>query len=235
MQDLNWGAAGGVTRQSMASSVAARILQVLHSNQADSGTILPPERRLAEELGVSRTTVREAISELALRGVVQRRHGSGTVLRVATAEAKSMLDRLASQDQNMSDIVDFRLSLEPQIAAMAAVRRTDADLIVLENICKTNPLELDQEGSYSLDYQFHLALATATQNHLILTLSQSMYEWIAVARKQIHSTRNGRDTSFNGHVKIFEAVVAGDDTRAQIEMRTHIEGASQVAIPSKIK
>lgn len=146
-----------------------------------------------------------------------------------------MLDRLASQDQNMSDIVDFRLSLEPQIAAMAAVRRTDADLIVLENICKTNPLELDQEGSYSLDYQFHLALATATQNHLILTLSQSMYEWIAVARKQIHSTRNGRDTSFNGHVKIFEAVVAGDDTRAQIEMRTHIEGASQVAIPSKIK
>lgn len=235
MQDLNWGAAGGVARQSMVSSVAARILQVLHSNQADSGTTLPPERRLAEELGVSRTTVREAISELALRGVVQRRHGSGTVLRVATTEARSMLDRLASQGQNMSDIVDFRLSLEPQIAAMAAVRRTDADLIVLESICKTNPLELDQEGSYSLDYQFHLALATATQNHLILTLSQSMYEWIAVARKQIHSTRNGRDTSFTGHVKIFEAVVAGDEARAQTEMRTHIEGASQVVMASKVE
>jgi GntR family transcriptional repressor for pyruvate dehydrogenase complex len=139
-----------------------------------------------------------------------------------------MLDRLASQGPDMSDIVDFRLSLEPQIAALAAGRRTDADLIVLEGICRTNPLELDQEGSYSLDYQFHVALATATQNQLILTLSQSMYEWIAVARRQIHSTRNGRDTSFSGHLKIFEAVAAGDAERAQTEMRTHIQGASEV-------
>ena len=228
MQDLNWDVAGGVVRQSMSSSVAARILQVLHSNQADAGTALPPERRLAEDLGVSRTTVREAISELALRGVVQRRHGSGTVLRVATVEAQSMLERLARQGRDMTDIVDFRLSLEPQIAALAASRRTDSDLIVLEDICKTNPLELDQESSYLLDYQFHLALSTATQNHLILTLSQSMYEWIAVARKKIHSTRNGRDTSFSGHLKIFEAVAAGDAEQAQTKMRTHIQGASEV-------
>lgn len=144
-----------------------------------------------------------------------------------------MLDRLANQGQDMSDIVDFRLSLEPQIAALAAVRRTDADMIVLEDICKTSPLELDQEGSYSLDHQFHLALSTATQNHLILTLSQSMYEWIAIARKQIHSTRDGRDTSFSGHLKIFEAVAAGDAARARTEMRTHIECASEVEIPSR--
>ena len=228
MPAINWGATGRVAQQSKSSSVAARILHVLHSANAGAGTPLPPERRLAEILGVSRTTVREAISELALRGVIQKRHGSGTVLRIPTAEAQSMMERFASQGRDMADIVDLRLSLEPEIAALAAERRTDSDLIVLGDICKTNPLELEQESSYLLDFQFHLALSTATQNHLILTLSESMYEWIAERRKLIHSTRAGRDTSFNGHLRIFEAVAAGDPARAQLEMREHIRGASEI-------
>jgi GntR family transcriptional repressor for pyruvate dehydrogenase complex len=209
-------------RMATSSTIAARILELADSGAVVPGSALPPERDLAVQLGVSRATIREAIHELTLKGVVRRRQGSGTVLLDASAAASSLLRDMSQAEREATEVIDFRSTFEPEIAGLAAGRRTESDLLVLSHHCDFDAAGVTPEESLELDQRFHEAIAAATHNHLILALSRATSEWVSDFRRQSHSTPEGRTTSLDGHRAILAAIQSGRPDHAVLLMREHV-------------
>jgi len=217
-----WASLGGVPRVATSSAIAARILELVETGEVGPGTALPPERDLATQLGVSRTTIREAIHELTLKGVVRRRQGSGTVLLSASDTAVSLLRDMSASERDATEVTDFRTTFEPQIAGLAAGRRTDSDLLLLAGHCDFEAEAVSTEESLERDQRFHEAIAAATHNHLIVALSRATSEWVSDFRRISHASPTGRATSLTGHRAILAAIDAGDSDEAARRMREHV-------------
>lgn len=213
---------GAVPRVATSSAIAARILELAGTGQVEPGAALPPERDLATQLGVSRTTIREAIHELTLKGIVRRRQGSGTILLETSAHAASLLRDMSQSERDATEVIDFRTTFEPQIAGLAAGRRTDSDLLLLAGHCDFDPLAVSTEESLERDQRFHEAIAAATHNHLIVALSRATSEWVSDFRRISHASPTGRATSLTGHRAILAAIENGDSDEAARHMREHV-------------
>ncbi|MFB8387769.1 FadR/GntR family transcriptional regulator [Microbacterium sp. NPDC055910] len=222
MSTDGWASLGVVPRMATSSAIAARILELAERGDVGPGTALPPERDLATQLGVSRTTIREAIHELTLKGVVRRRQGSGTVLLDTSSAAASLLRDMSASERDATEVIDFRTTFEPQIAGLAAGRRTDSDLLVLANHCDFDPATVSTEESLEHDQRFHEAIAAATHNHLIVSLSRATSEWVSDFRRISHASPTGRATSLTGHRAILAAIENGDSDEAARHMREHV-------------
>lgn len=222
MSGSGWDQLGELPRRATSSAIAAHILELADSGAVAKGSALPPERDLAVQLGVSRATVREAIHELTLKGVVRRRQGSGTVLLDTSSAALSLLRDMSQAEREATEVIDFRSTFEPEIAGLAAARRTESDLLLLARQCDFDPAAASPEASFELDQRFHEGIAAATHNHLILALSQATSEWVSDFRRQSHSTSEGRTTSLHGHRGILDAIRDGRTDRAALLMREHV-------------
>lgn len=222
MSSLGWDQLGSLPRVATSSAIAAQILELADSGAISPGSALPPERDLAVRLGVSRATIREAIHELTLKGVVRRRQGSGTVLLDVSSAAASLLRDMSETERDATEVIDFRSTFEPQIAGLAAERRTESDLLVLTHHCDFDAADASPEDSLESDQRFHEAIASATHNHLILALSRATSAWVSDFRRISHSSREGRTTSLAGHRAILAAIEGGDQERAARLMREHV-------------
>src|SRR4051812_38447416 len=166
------------------SSLTTDLVQALgdrvRSGQLQVGAKLPPEGAIMEEFGVSRTVVREAISRLQAAGMVQTRHGIGTFVlghgdassfRIAPAQLATLRDVIG--------VLELRMGVETESAALAAVRRTAANLQSLRSALDAfTGAVAEGRDAVGPDYQFHLEIARATQNAhyagLMATLGGSM-------------------------------------------------------------
>ncbi|HTE64525.1 MAG TPA: FCD domain-containing protein, partial [Solirubrobacteraceae bacterium] len=167
---------------------------------------LPPERDLAQHLGVSRTSVREALHELELKGLVDRRPGRGTV--VVTREsgmAASLLGHLDTSQRNLREVMDLRAAIEPPIAARAAERRTARDVERLRDLVERMASERSMAQSARLDIEFHQAIARATHNPLLVRLLGFASEWIDETRRERILSKRRRDQSITAHTEILDA------------------------------
>jgi GntR family transcriptional repressor for pyruvate dehydrogenase complex len=226
-----WEIIGDFSRASASSAIAARLLEMATSGELPIGTALPPERELALMLRVSRATLREAIHELSLKGLVSRRQGSGTVILGRSETALDLLREMTAADRTASEVVDFRSTFEPEISSLAAARRTESDMTLLAKMCDFSPEDVSAEESFGLDQRFHLAVAAATQNRLIVALGHVSSDWVADFRKVSHSTAEGRQTSLRGHRLIATAIAAADSPMAASHMRDHINEVGRIAAP----
>ena len=222
------------------SSVRARAVQVSDGLSATlermirDGTILederlPPERDLAQHLGVSRTSVREALHELELKGLVDRRPGRGTV--VVTREsgmAASLLGHLDTSQRNLREVMDLRAAIEPPIAARAAERRTARDVERLRDLVERMASERSMAQSARLDIEFHQAIARATHNPLLVRLLGFASEWIDETRRERILSKRRRDQSITAHTEILDAIVARDRAAAYDAMSRHIVAVNQL-------
>ncbi|HKD76899.1 MAG TPA: GntR family transcriptional regulator, partial [Ktedonobacterales bacterium] len=154
--------------------VAVQIEQQILLGGLRSGDRLPTERELAEQFHVSRTAVREALKTLAQKGLVDMRPGRGTIVIDGTSQALrdslGLVMRMSLSDRS-HNLVEVREILEPEIAAMAAARATEQDIAALQAAVDVMDATLhDADAFIDADNQFHLMLARATQNALILIL-----------------------------------------------------------------
>src|SRR3954447_17343310 len=115
-----------LTRTRLYEQVAEQITTWIESNGLTAGDRLPPERELAQRLGVSRATLSQALVALEVIGVVAVRHGDGTV--VTQSRTRRIVEAIRAHADRIPEIIDTRDALETKIAALAAVRRTDEDL-----------------------------------------------------------------------------------------------------------
>lgn len=215
---------------SVSAEVAAHLEQLIVSGHLQVGDRLPPERELAASLGVSRTSLREAMFELETRRMVVRQQGRGSLIAEHPAQVRELLNGLAEHDSELANAVELRDVVEPRIASLAARRAGDSDMLSLRQILDESSEALDAPESIRLDLDFHAHLALAAQNPLLVTLCSLTAEWTGRTRELSHKTRKGRRISINGHHLIYEAVLDRDEAAAAEAMEKHLQEVKDVAL-----
>lgn len=210
---------------SLTSRVVEQLTRAILGGQLAAQSLLPPERQLAEELGVSRNVVREATKILQSNGLVSIRQGIGTIVRGLSAEpVTQVLSRaLDGQPDGLLKLIEVRLPLEVEIAGLAAERRTEADLQAMTELVDAFDASLeDLDECARLDVAFHAALARATQNPVFPLMLESFAELLLENRRQ--ALKNSQTTVAAGHHRaILEAVAAREVQEARSGMRLHLE------------
>jgi GntR family transcriptional repressor for pyruvate dehydrogenase complex len=190
------------------------------------GSQLPAERDLAKQFGVSRTAVREAIKALQEKGLVDAFPGRGTFVTNGTPDSmRRSLDRLikSGEPEGRAHLVEVREILEPEIAALAAVRATDQDLAEMRDaVSVMDQARQDSDAFIEADLDFHLALAEAAGNPIVLSLIDSIVGLLRDQRLQIFRIGGGPERGQHHHRRILEAVARHDPQAARAAMQAHL-------------
>jgi len=207
--------------------IVSQIEQSIQSGQLKPGDQLPPERELAEQLGVSRTAVREAIKTLREKGLVQAYAGRGTFITKVTShpirQSFGWVTRI-DQAEGQRHLVEVREILEPEIAARAATRATAKHLATMrEAVEAMDAAGLDALSFIEADLDFHLALAEAAENPIILTLIDSIVGLLREQRMRTFEVPGGPSRGQFHHRRIFDAIERRDPGAAREAMRHHLE------------
>jgi DNA-binding FadR family transcriptional regulator len=216
-----------LSRENLYEQIAEHIQEIIAVNQLPPGTQLPPERQLAEELGVNRATVRAAIRLLEQRGMVNGKVGSGTfVVEVPASVIADSIERyLLFGEGTHKELLILREILEPSIASLATKNAMPKDLERMKS-CLDQFEEAyqrsDSDGSAIADADFHLALAEATQNKLIVAIVKALQR-VIISRLSLtmSTTLQHGETSVDIHRRIYEAVKKGERSLAQEAIRDH--------------
>jgi GntR family transcriptional regulator, transcriptional repressor for pyruvate dehydrogenase complex len=196
-----------------------------------AGDQLPAERELAVQFGVSRTAVREAMKALREKGLVEAFPGRGTFVTNETSNSIWLtFDRIIRDDQRegASHLVEVREVLEPEIAALSAVRASEEDREELRRALGIMDNAMDDPEQYiEADLDFHLALAEAAANPIILSLIDSIVGLLREQRMSIFRVPGGPDRGQYHHRRILDAIEKHDPVRARAAMREHLQQVRQ--------
>lgn len=208
------------------TAIIARINEMIRTGVLAPGDRLPPERQLAQSFGVSRNSLRQAFQALAERRIIESRHGDGTYLLCtldAALPGEAILAAIGEQRDFLRDVLEFRQLLEPQIAALAARRISPEDLDRLKVlVCDQQRAVLAGREEEAYDVEFHQLLARSVANRVIdqvLTTTQSI---LNQTRSTWLQSRERRQASVAGHLRIIDALEAGDTEAAFAAMKTHL-------------
>ncbi len=188
------------------------------------GDALPSERELAERYRVGRSSVREALRMLESRGLIESR-GSGTFViapwRNPFQEPLSLV--VAGEDVDRTQLFEVRRMLEAEAAALAARRRSLGDLELMHEATDEMEAAIDSADAYvAADIRYHLVIAEATGNRLLLHLMQAIRERLTEMFGTVFKFPGGPERSIAQHRLITQAIAAEDAERARQAMTEHI-------------
>lgn len=213
-------------RTKVYAEVASQIHRLIEDGRLKPGDRLPPERDLAEMFGVSRTSVRDAIRVLEMRGLVEPRHGEGTVIRQVPIDAivGPLASAVTASKDLTADLFDMRKMLEPPLARAAAMRATGEDLVALREIIDRQS-ERVRAGEVAIDEDtaFHYRIATAAKNQVVLRLMDVVMDLLRESRTRSLQAGGRAERSLDGHRRILAAIQGRDPDAAAHAMRVHIE------------
>jgi len=200
------------------------------------GDQLPSERELAEQFAVSRIVVREAVKALRQKGLVEILPGRGTFITNGTSGAVryslNMLMKFGATN-GASNLVEVREILEPEIAARAATRITEEFIAAMQeavNIMEVATASNNADAFVEADLDFHLALAEAAQNPIILILINSIIDLLREQRKRIGNASGGLIRGQHHHKIILDAVIKRDPDAARQAMQNHLQQVREDSI-----
>jgi len=222
--------------RNLALDVVDALVERIRTGALPMGTKLPTESAFMDEFGVSRTVVREALSKLQASGVVQTRHGVGTfVVGLGDASAFRIGPEQLATLRDVIAVLELRIGLETESAALAAARRTDANLKVMRQALDDFAAALSEgHDAVAADFTFHSEIARATQNPHFTDLIGAL-GMTAIPRSRLLEPVNPADTErlaylrwVNGeHESIYEAIAAHDAEGARAAMRTHLANSRE--------
>ena len=206
--------------------IVQQVEESIHKSVLKPGDQLPPERELAQQFGVSRTAVREAVKALREKGLAEAYPGRGTFVTDGTGYSmRQSLDRMlkVGQAEGSGFLAEVREILEPEIAALAAARADQEDLSSMrEQVAVMDSARKDPDAFIEADLDFHLALAEAAANPLILSLIDSIVGLLREQRMGIFQVEGGPERGQYHHKKILEAVEHRDPPGARDAMKAHL-------------
>ncbi len=212
--------------ESPGDKIILQIRRLITSGQLNPGDKLPPERKLAEKLGVGRTAVRDAIRKLEFYGILKTLPQSGTVVAGMGLPALEGLitDVLKLERSDFKDLVETRVILESSTARLAAQRRTEQDIIEMEQALKAYELKL-KNGNTAVeeDLLFHLKIAEASKNavlkSLMLIITPDIIKQFITYRVCDKKTEL---KALPEHRKILNAIISKDGENASVFMKEHL-------------
>lgn len=211
----------------MADRVAEILVTEIRAGRFVEGDRLPSEVVLVEQFGVSRTVVREALSRLRSLGLVEARQGSGVYVKALSGAPLQFDPALSGTRSSVIQIAEVRRALEAEVAALAASRRTSADIEAIEAAAQRLEDAVARGGDgVAEDVALHRAVADCTRNpYLISTqqyISHFMLGAIRITRANEARRKDFTDNVRAEHNAIVEAVVAGDPDRARAAAARHM-------------
>ena len=215
----------------LADDVARRVRALIEEQQLEAGMRLPAERQLAAQLGVSRNSLREALAMLVNEGVLLSRRGGGTFVRRqhepwSEQNIVQPLKTLLADDPDYSfDILEARHAIEASTAWHAAMRATDADKEKIR-LCFEATQSEDPDIASQADVRFHLAIAEASHNVVLLQTMRGFFDLLHSSVKQSRQRMYQVPPVFarltEQHQAVMEAIVAGDAEAARQAMMGHL-------------
>lgn len=217
-----------IKRTRIYEEIQKQILDLIIDKTLKPGDKLPPERKLAEELNVSRTAIREALRSLESMGYIESNVGGGTFIRSISIEnIMQPFSAVLSQDKKLLlDLIEVRLLLESEIAALCANRITDANLHEIESALKEMQSDISEGGNgIDGDNHFHNILAKAAGNAAMSYISDMCSELLDRTREATLVIPGQPEKTLEDHKLIFEAIKNKDAKAASRAMKKHLTNA----------
>ena len=220
-----------VQQEKLAQGVVRQIELLILRGLLRPGERLPSERELAERMGVSRPSLREAIAELQTRGLLDSRAGSGVFVAdmLESTFSKALIELFASHEEAVFDYVSFRRDLEGMAAEREARYGSDTDLMVIDTVYKkmeTAHSKKNPADEAALDAEFHLAIIEASHNIIMLHTMRAMFDLLKAGvfynRQQMFRQRTTRDTLLDQHRAINAAIQERDPVAARAAAEAHM-------------
>ncbi|BFH10500.1 GntR family transcriptional regulator [Paenibacillus dendritiformis] len=211
-------------KQTLVEQAIERMEELIQSESWPLDSRIPPEPELVQAFGISRNSIREAVKSLIHVGVLEARQGDGTYVC-----SKSSLNAILHHQLRKADIreaAEVRFCLEREIARLAAERRTDADLDAMRRwLSQANEaFRLGDDDAYVRhDYQFHLALAAATHNQLLVNLYSSIADAVRQSVDLFIKRSPQREKMACFHEELVDAIERQDGNAAQRLVRQLLE------------
>jgi len=213
----------------ISDQVFDQLRELIFRGEFKAGEKILTERELAEAFGVSRTSVRDAINKLVVMGLLDQKQGQGTFVRSPESKEKSLLATMVeSQGASISDLLEVRMGLECNAAAMAASRAVEKDFQFMEKSIEEMQKEVKSGRlGTEADASFHMAIAYATNNPLQVFIMKNFYDFlftgIKVNLEGLYKIPSNIDTILEQHTLIYQAIRKGNPEAAQRAMARHIK------------
>lgn len=211
----------------------ARQIERLILKKLRPGDKLPSERELAESLGVSRSSIRDAIRSLELMGMVEPRQGAGTIVCEISANslANPLANALKRKEELVNELLDFRKMLEPPLAARAATHASAEEISEMEDIlARQDKKQRQGESTIIEDSEFHYAIAMASGNSVVLKVLDILMDLLRETRERSLQIAGRPQKSLAGHRRILSAIKRRDAEAAKAAMRRHIEDIEEIVL-----
>jgi len=215
-----------VRKRDLTHSLVAGFKEMISKGELQPGQKLPPERELARQFGVNRASIRQALKALDVMGIVFQRVGDGTYLtQDASTTLRAPLDFLILVDGiTFQELFEARRIVEPELAARAALRRTDddvADLGTAVELMKANP-QMSIEELVEQDLHFHEIIWRASGNRVCQRMFSSLHR--AISRSlNVTTLLREEGAPMSEHERIFLAIQAADAEGARCRMIDHLQ------------
>lgn len=223
----------------LSTSVVDTLRQRIVEGHLRPGDKLPAESALEDEFRVSRTVIREALSRLQAAGLVEKYRGKGTyVLTRPTDHSFTAPSQEVTSHQDRLDLLDFRVGIEVEAAALAAQRRTTTQLTAIGTaLAAFGQASRKPSAAVSADFDFHRSIAVAANNRLYLDLLQSLGPtMISMPQTRLlQADQEARDTHYtrvlDEHRSVYEAIARQDAQGAAAAIRTHLSNTRTRLVP----
>lgn len=217
-------------RRRLYEQLAARLLDYVEVTGLAVGDRLPSERDLAEALQVSRASVRQATVALEVRGTLEVRHGDGIYLRSLPNDSGHLME-LMTQRHRLPAILEAREALETQLAALAAARRTEADVTVMDQALEVMAADIGADGlGEEGDRLFHEAVTRAARSPLLADFMTALAVPISETRRTSLGEPGRPPRSLRAHRRILEAIRRRDGPAARQAMRRHVKMVADIGL-----
>lgn len=216
------------------SIIAEQIVKKIRSNVYPTGSKLPPERLIAEQMGVSRPSVREAISALQIVGIVNSRPGDGNYVTDSfdSEELARQAFEVLEESESPLIVLQARKAMEIGVARVAISVAGDKEIKDIEESWRMR-YEKGMQGDYEsfLQYgkSFHMSIAHATNNHLIVSMMENILNathqllWVHMRRTYYEAGQERMEMMLQIHNEIVEAIRRRDADRAILALEEHFD------------
>ena len=215
-------------RSGLTEGVAQQILAQIKDNNLPPGTKMPSERELMSAMEVGRSTIREALKGLEVQGYVEIRHGQGAFVSDGPpdAAAESMLPAALAKGVT-ADLIEARRPVELEIARLAPLRRTKADIDDFRDVLSGHR-ESIRNGELATPFaaRFHLVLAQAAHNEVLYAFVSSLIPLFEERGPALEAHPEFRQWEYRQHRNLFEAVRSKDVTLTVARMHEHLDQTS---------
>lgn len=214
-----------VTRENLSSQIAEKLENMIISQKLEVGDRLPGEIELAEQFGTSRNILREAMTTLKERGLIQVRNGSGAYVAQPDPQVLgNVVGRLiAVGSSTVEEVYELRVAIEVRACSLAAENITETELLELQQILQQMVAEYrDYQRWLQLDREFHVAIAAATHNSLFPEFLKPLMDIVTQMSDKHPRSVEERKSGINQHRRIVQSIEAHDRAAAEQSMFDHI-------------